>query len=64
MLILTRKVEEQIFINGEEIKVRILGVQGKNVRLGIEAPRNMSVHREEIYRKIMVDNEQKEEGNK
>ena len=51
MLILTRKLGESINI-GEEIKVSVLGINGRQVRIGIEAPQNVVVHREEIYVKI------------
>jgi carbon storage regulator CsrA len=54
MLILTRKVGESINI-GDEITVTILGVQGLQVRLGINAPKNVSVHREEIYKRIQAE---------
>lgn len=55
MLILTRKLGESINI-GDDIKVSILGVRGRQVRLGIEAPNNVIVHREEIYVKIQAEN--------
>lgn len=54
MLILTRKVGESINI-GDEITVTILGVQGLQVRLGINAPKHVSVHREEIYKRIQAE---------
>ncbi|TDV67854.1 carbon storage regulator CsrA [Pseudomonas sp. LP_7_YM] len=54
MLILTRKVGESINI-GDDITVTILGVQGSQVRLGINAPKNVSVHREEIYKRIQAE---------
>lgn len=55
MLILTRKLGESITI-GDDIKVSILGVRGRQVRLGIEAPSSVVVHREEIYVKIQAEN--------
>jgi len=55
LLILTRKLGESITI-GDDIKVSILGVRGRQVRLGIEAPSNVVVHREEIYVKIQAEN--------
>ena len=55
MLILTRKLGESITI-GDDIKVSILGVRGRQVRLGIEAPSDVIVHREEIYVKIQAEN--------
>lgn len=52
MLILTRKIGECITI-GDQIKVYVVDIRGKQVRLGIEAPSNAVVHREEIYQKIL-----------
>ena len=51
MLILTRRLGESIII-GEDIVVTILGLKGNQVRIGTDAPKNVSVHREEIKRKI------------
>ncbi len=51
MLILTRRVGETLNI-GDEIQVTILGVKGNQVRVGINAPKDVPVHREEIYEKI------------
>ncbi len=51
MLILTRKQGESVII-GDNIKVTILQVQGSNIRVGIEAPQEISVHREEIFERI------------
>ncbi len=55
MLILTRKLGESITI-GDNIKVTVLGIYGRQVRLGIEAPLKVVVHREEIYVKIQNEN--------
>jgi carbon storage regulator len=53
MLILTRKPEESIVIGpNADIRIRILGIQGNYVRLGITAPREIPVHREEIFMRI------------
>lgn len=51
MLILSRRLGESIVI-GDDINVTILGVNGNQVRIGIDAPKTVAVHREEIYRKI------------
>lgn len=51
MLILTRKVGERIVIN-ENITIEVLEIKGHQVRIGIKAPRDVSVHREEIFTKI------------
>ena len=61
MLILTRKLGESITI-GDNIKVQVLGIRGRQVRLGIEAPEDVVVHREEIYVKIQAEN-RKAQGN-
>ena len=60
MLILTRRVGETLMI-GDEVTVTVLGVKGSQVRLGIMAPKDVGVHREEIYQKIgKVDAEKTE----
>jgi carbon storage regulator len=56
MLILTRKVGEIIMI-GEDIVVKVLGVRSGQVKIGIEAPRELPVHRHEIYERIKSENE-------
>jgi carbon storage regulator len=56
MLILTRRVGETLMI-GDEVTVTVLGVKGNQVRIGINAPKNVSVHREEIYQRIKGENE-------
>jgi carbon storage regulator len=57
MLILARNIRQAIYI-GHDIVIRILDVQGCQVRLGIEAPRSIPVHREEIYTMIQTDDKE------
>ena len=57
MLILTRRVGETVMI-GNEVTVTVLGVKGNQVRVGINAPKNVAVHREEIYERIKREGEQ------
>jgi carbon storage regulator len=59
MLILTRRVGETVMI-GNDVTVTVLGVKGNQVRVGINAPKNVAVHREEIYERIK--REQQGEG--
>lgn len=54
MLILTRKVGETIVIN-DDIRVTILGIKGNQIRIGVEAPSNVAVHRKEIHERIKVE---------
>ncbi len=58
MLILTRRVGETLMI-GDDVSVTVLGVKGNQVRIGINAPRDVSVHREEIYERIKKENAEK-----
>ncbi|HVN70666.1 MAG TPA: carbon storage regulator CsrA [Desulfomonilia bacterium] len=55
MLILTRKVGESVAI-GDDIQVSVVEIKGNQVKLGIQAPRDVTVHREEIYLKIQEEN--------
>ena len=56
MLILTRRVGESLMI-GDEVTVTVLGVKGNQVRIGVDAPKTVSVHREEIYERIQQEAE-------
>lgn len=56
MLILTRRVGETVMI-GDEVTITILGVKGNQVRVGINAPKSVAVHREEIYERIKREQE-------
>ncbi|BAT71412.1 carbon storage regulator [Thermosulfidibacter takaii ABI70S6] len=56
MLVLTRKLEESIII-GDDIEIKILGISGKSVKIGIKAPRNLPVYRKEVYEAIKRENE-------
>jgi len=58
MLIVTRKYDEVINI-GEEIEVKVLGIKEGQVRLGVKAPKDIPVHREEIYKRIQAEKESK-----
>lgn len=60
MLILTRKLGESITI-GDDIKVTVLGVYGRQVRLGVEAPIKVVVHREEVYLKVKSEKREQQE---
>ena len=54
MLILTRRVGETLMV-GDEVTVSVLGVKGNQVRIGINAPKEVNVHREEIYERIKAE---------
>lgn len=63
MLILTRRLGEMLRI-GDNVQVAVLGIKGNQVRIGIDAPKGVSVHREEIYQKIQSEGDTRAAKNK
>lgn len=63
MLILTRRVGETVMI-GDEVTITVLGVKGNQVRVGINAPKSVAVHREEIYERIKREQRGEESSEK
>jgi carbon storage regulator len=61
MLILTRKIGEKLHI-GNDITVQIVGIRGTQIRLGVEAPKSIGVHREEIFKRIAEEFKRNENG--
>ncbi|MCY8231413.1 carbon storage regulator CsrA [Priestia endophytica] len=57
MLVLTRKIGESIRI-GEDIELKIVDIDGEQIKLGINAPKHIEVHRQEVYEAIQMENEQ------
>jgi len=57
MLVLSRQLDESIMI-GDDIKITIVDIRGDKIRIGIEAPSNVAVHREEVYKAIQAENQE------
>ncbi|MEM8593508.1 MAG: carbon storage regulator CsrA [Pseudomonadota bacterium] len=57
MLILTRRVGETLMV-GDDVSITVLGVKGNQIRIGVDAPKHVAVHREEIYQRIQAEKQQ------
>jgi len=57
MLILTRRPGESLYL-GDDIRITVLGLQGKQIKLGLQVPSEMTVYREEVYKRVIEENQQ------
>lgn len=57
MLILTRRPGESLYL-GDDIRITVLGMQGKQIKLGLQVPKEMTVYREEVYKRVIEENKQ------
>ena len=62
MLILTRRIGETLMV-GDDVTVTVLGVKGNQVRIGVNAPKHIAVHREEIYQRIQREKDSQAQAN-
>ena len=60
MLVLTRNLGERLFIDGKLITISVEAIKGNQIRIGIEAPKEISIHREEVYERIQAPNKCKQ----
>ena len=62
MLVITRRVNETLMV-GDDVTVTVLGVKGNQIRIGVNAPKEVAVHREEIYDRIKAEKQQESDTN-
>lgn len=62
MLVITRRVNETLMV-GDDVTVTVLGVKGNQIRIGVNAPKEVAVHREEIYDRIKTEKQQESDTN-
>ena len=62
MLVITRRVNETLMV-GDDVTVTVLGIKGNQIRIGVNAPKEVAVHREEIYDRIKAEKQQESDTN-